>query len=358
MIREINDEFTKIDIRRFNSERKRKNIMKFLYFMDEYMNIFIKYKSEIIKELDKILILNEQFLLDLIIFRTERGCFNISTNELANQIDCISTSYKVAKIRDDIPLEKYLKKSTKNYNNSHLDFNPALSWMLFMLFKNSILNETIYNEYISKFNNESKKYEQIAKEIRKEGILKYKQSLYANDSNIINNNEEEEKIENKEEVKEEVKNDNENFVKEESKNEFKKDLINDKIEKEKEKEKNIIINKHEETKKEENKINEVKNDENIKKEKKEELKEKISHKKDKEIKEDIKKEEKKELKQNVKEVNKNKNKDKDKENNMTLKKIKTFNNVRRKYPKFLKNNRFNKEKKEKEKKKSTNKKKK
>ena len=63
MIREINDEFVKIDIRRLNSERKKKNIVKCLYFMDSYMNIFIKYKSEIIKELNKILILKEHFYL-------------------------------------------------------------------------------------------------------------------------------------------------------------------------------------------------------------------------------------------------------------------------------------------------------
>jgi len=324
MIREINDEFTKIDIRRLNSERKKKNIAKCLYFMDNYMDIFVKYKSEIVKELDKILIIKEQFLLDLIIFRAERGCFNISSNELANQIDCISTSYKVVKISDDISLERFLKKSTKKYYNSHLDFNPAMSWMLFMLFKNSILNGIIYNEYISKFNNRSKRYEEIAKDIRKEGILKYKKSIYTNDINKLENNEDNKEIENKEEVKEEKKKQNEVFLKEESKIELKEDIIKDKIEKEK-----VIINvENEEEKGKEIEINRVKNDENLK----EELKERINESIDEEIKEEIEGEG---IKEEVKEIIKEGNENKNKENFMSFKKI---NNIKKEHPKFLKYN--------------------
>ena len=331
MIREINDEFVKIDIRRLNSERKKKNIVKCLYFMDSYMNIFIKYKSEIIKELNKILILKEQFLLNLIIFRTERGCFNITNNVLAIQIDCISSSYKVVKISDDISLEKFLKKSTKHYNDSHLEYNPALSWMLFMLFKNSILNETIYNEYISKFNNKSHKYEQMAKVIRKEGILIYKKSLYTNNINKPQIIEEEKKIENKEEVKDEIKKENEKYVKEEPKKELKEDITDGKIE---EKENEVIINSiKQEEKGKEIEINEFKIDENIKEEAKEELKEKISEKIDEEIKEEIEGEEiKEEIKEKIKEVNKNK------EYNMGLKNFKIINNIREENPKFLKYN--------------------
>ena len=324
MIREINDEFTKIDIRRLNSERKKKNIAKCLYFMDNYMDIFVKYKSKIVKELDKILIINEQFLLDLIIFRAERGCFNISSNELANQIDCISTSYKVVKISDDISLERFLKKSTKKYYNSHLDFNPAMSWMLFMLFKNSILNGIIYNEYISKFNNRSKRYEEIAKDIRKEGILKYKKSIYTNDINKLENNEDNKEIENKEEVKEEKKKQNEVFLKEESKIELKEDIIKDKIEKEKV----IITVENEEEKGKEIEINGVKNDENLK----EELKERINERIDEEIKEEIEGEE---IKEEVKEIIKEGNENKNKENFMNFKKI---NNIKKEHPKFLKYN--------------------
>ena len=326
MIREINDEFIKIDIRRLNSERKKKNIVKCLYFMDAHMDIFKKHKSEIIKELDKILILKEQFLLDLIIFRTERGCFNISSNDLAIQIDCISSSYKVVNISDDMSLEKFLKKSTKHYYNSHLDFNPALSWMLFMLFKNSILNETIYNEYISKFNNKSKKYEEIAKVVRKEGILKFKKSIYTNVIKKSENIEEEKKIENKEEIKEKLKKENEIFIKEETKNELKEDINNDKIEK---KEEEVIITKKEEEKGKEIEINEVKNDDNLK----EELKEKINEKIDEEIQEEIEGEEiKEEIKEIIKEENKNK------ENNIGLKNFKIINNIREERPKFLKYN--------------------
>ena len=337
MIREINNEFIKIDIRRLNSERKKKNIVKCLNFMDIYMKIFINYKSEVIKELDKILILKEQFLLDLIIFRTERGCFNITSNELAIQIDCISSSYKVVKISDDIPLEKFLKKKTKHYYNSHLEINPALSWMLFMLFKNSILNETLYNDYISKFNNKSKKYEEIKNFISNEGLLIFKKSLYIYDIKKSENIEEEKNIENKEKEKEEIKTENGKYVKEKSKNELKEDITNGKIEKKEEEV--IITNQKEEEKRKEIEINEVKNDENLKEETKEE---KISEKIDEEIKEEIEEEEikeeiegeeiKEEVKENMKEVNKNK------EYNISLKYSKIINNIREEHPNFFKYN--------------------
>ena len=122
MMREVKEELLKIDIRRLNSEKIKNNMVKFLDFFDIYKEIFLKYKDKVIKELNKILLLDENFLIDLIIFRTERGCFNIPYKELEMQIDCISSSYKVLKItKDKNPLFRdILFECKKKYKDYHL----------------------------------------------------------------------------------------------------------------------------------------------------------------------------------------------------------------------------------------------
>ena len=167
MIRVINDELIKIDLRRLNSEKLTRNIEKYLNYFDEYREIFLKNKQKILKELNKLLILNEEFLIDLIKFRTERGGFDISPKELAIQIDCISSSYKVAKLSKNDTFRYFIMDCKKVYINLHLETNPAFSWMLYLFFKNKILNELEYEEYTSKFNEKSKRFEIIANKIRK-----------------------------------------------------------------------------------------------------------------------------------------------------------------------------------------------
>ena len=168
MIRVSNEELIKIDIRRLNSEKTYNNIEKYLNYFDDYRNIFFNNKEKIIKELDKLLILNEEFLIDLIKFRTERGCFNISNKELAIQIDCVSSSYKVLNLEknEDTSLRDILKECRKVYNNLHLGTNPAFSYTLYILLKYKILEKKQYNEYIQKFNEKSAKFALIAQKIR------------------------------------------------------------------------------------------------------------------------------------------------------------------------------------------------
>ena len=169
MERTLNNEFIKIDLRRLNSERLYKNIEKYLNIFDEHQDIFVDNKEKIIKELDKLFLLNEIFLIDLIKFRTQRGCFNIDPKDLSIQIDCISSSYKVIKIskKNGMSLRQILMDCKKVYNNLHLGTNPAFSWMLYMLLKHQILNDQQYDEYIKKFNEKSEKFSFISKRIIK-----------------------------------------------------------------------------------------------------------------------------------------------------------------------------------------------
>ena len=173
MIRAKNNELIKIDIRRLNSERLHQNIEKYLDFIDRYNDIFFNHKKEVKNELDKLLILDEEFLIDLIKFRTERGCFDIPRKELAIQIDCITSSYKVIKIsKDDNPIfSEILKQCKKNYRNLHNEANPAFSWMLYILLQYKVINQQEYNDYVTKFNNKSEIFENLASKIRKGGTL-------------------------------------------------------------------------------------------------------------------------------------------------------------------------------------------
>ena len=168
MIRVLNDELIKIDIRRLNSERLYKNISQMLDYFEKYHEIFTRNKKKIIKELDKLLVIKEDFLLNLIVFRTERGCFKISKKDLAIQFDCISSSYKVLSIERNhyLSLSSLIKKCKKTYNDLHCELNPALSWMLYLFTQKNILTEKQYNDYIVKFNNKSQVFEKMAKKIR------------------------------------------------------------------------------------------------------------------------------------------------------------------------------------------------
>ena len=285
MLRLSNNELMKIDLRRLNSERVQNNIEQYLEYFDTYKNIFSSNKIKVKKELNKLLNINEKFVVDLIKFRTKRGCFNASRKELAIQIECISSSYKVIKLlKSERPFfERILRKCKKDYENLHLGTNPAFSWMLYLLAKNNVLNDTEYDDYVIKFNKKSENFKRIAEEVRTEEI------------NIINIQKKEEKIGVK---KEEAKNaEIKNNKKEEKKVEIKKDNKKDV--------KKVEIKKEE--KKEEKKV-EIKKD-NKTKEKKVEIK-KEEKKVDEKI--EMKKDDKKEEKKN--EERKNEKSEENKEN--------------------------------------------
>ena len=171
MIRSINNEFTKIDIRSFNSEHKSQKMKSNLDHIKNNERIFLENRQTILNELNKILIINEEFLLDLIIFRTRRGCFkNIDKEDLAIQIECISSSYKVIKFSYGDYFDGAFKNYINSFNNKHYNNNLALSWLLYYFSRGQILTQKDYNYYIDKFNEKAIKFEQIAKKIRSEEI--------------------------------------------------------------------------------------------------------------------------------------------------------------------------------------------
>ena len=275
MLRLSNNELMKIDLRRLNSERVQNNIEQYLEYFDTYKNIFSSNKIKVKKELNKLLNINEKFVVDLIKFRTKRGCFNASRKELAIQIECISSSYKVIKLlKSERPFfERILRKCKKDYENLHLGTNPAFSWMLYLLAKNNVLNDAEYDDYVIKFNKKSENFKRLAEEVRTEEI------------NIINIQKKEEKIGvKKEEAKNvEIKNNNKEEKKVEIKNNNKKDVKKVEIKKEEKKEeKKIEIKKDNKTeekkveiKKEEKKVDEkveIKNEDKKEEKKNEEIK--------------------------------------------------------------------------------------
>jgi hypothetical protein len=82
MERKYNKELVKIDITYLNSETRSEQIEYNLGYFEQYDSIFIRKKNIIIKELEKLLSIKEDFILDLIIFRTKRGCFEIKNEKL------------------------------------------------------------------------------------------------------------------------------------------------------------------------------------------------------------------------------------------------------------------------------------
>jgi len=165
MERKYNKEFTKIDIKHLNSETRSKNIQTNLLYFDQYEDIFVNCKDIVIKELNKLLNIKEDFLIDLVIFRTERGCFELQKNKLNLEIRCLSSCFKVIKLNKENFFEEILEGSKRNFKGLHLSYNPAFSWMLFLLYKKNILNEEKYNKFIHKFNEMAEKFEKMAKNI-------------------------------------------------------------------------------------------------------------------------------------------------------------------------------------------------
>ena len=268
MLRLSNNELMKIDLRRLNSERVQNNIEQYLEYFDTYKNMFSSNKIKVKKELNKLLNINEKFVVDLIKFRTKRGCFNASKKELAIQIECISSSYKVIKLlKSERPFfERILRKCKKDYENLHLGTNPAFSWMLYLLAKNNALNETEYDDYVIKFNKKSENFKRIAEELRTEeiNIQKKEEKIDVKKEETKNAEIKENK---KEEKKVEIKKDNKKDVKKvEIKKEEKKDVKTAEMKKEEQKEEKTI-----EIKKEEKKIDEkveIKKEEKNKEERK------------------------------------------------------------------------------------------
>ena len=207
----FNNELIKIDLRCLNTEKKYSNSSKYIFCLERYRYIFARYKNEVINELDKLLALKEEFLINFIKFRTERGGFNVSNEDLAKQIGYISSCYKVLNIskKDKLYFEKFFFENVKNFN-THFEINPTFTWMLYLLFKFYILTKNQYIDYINKFNN---KYEEDIKkeEIKDEGI----------------NEEKKEKIKNRD-IKEETKEENiKREVDDHNEDKEKKEEIND-----------------------------------------------------------------------------------------------------------------------------------
>ena len=281
MLRLSNNELMKIDLRRLNSERVQNNIEQYLEYFDTYKNMFSTNKIKVKKELNKLLNINEKFVVDLIKFRTKRGCFNASKKELAIQIECISSSYKVIKLlKSERPFfERILRKCKKDYENLHLGTNPAFSWMLYLLAKNNALNETEYDDYVIKFNKKSENFKRIADELRTEeiNIQKKEEKIdvkkeETKNAEIKENKKEEKKVEIKKDNKKDVKkveikkNEKKEEKKVEIKKEDKKDVKTAEMKKEEQKEEKTI-----EIKKEEKKIDEkveIKKEEKNKEERK------------------------------------------------------------------------------------------
>ena len=276
MLRLYNNELTKIDLRRLNSEKVQNNIEQFLEYFNTYKNIFTSNKTKVKNELNKLVYINEKFIVDLIKFRTQRGSFNTSRKELAIQIDCISSSYKVLKLsKNDRPFfERILRKCKKDYENLHLGTNPAFSWMLYLLAKNNVLSDTEYDDYVIKFNKKSENFKRVAEGIRTEEII-----IQKKEEKIVVKKEESKNAEIKDNKKDEIKKvENkqkpfEKIIKLDKKVEIKKeDKKEDKKEKEKKEERkdakgeenkeNININKKENIipTKDKNKIEIIKNE--------------------------------------------------------------------------------------------------
>ena len=213
MERIINNELVKIDIKSFNSELKYSNIIAYLNYLDFYPESFRKKKNTIINELNKILRIKEEFLLDLILFRTERGCFNnIKKENVACHFEFLSSCYNVLKLtyKDDF---KDIYNKYKDYcKNDHCVYNIPLSWVFLYFLKINIFTNLKYNDYIYMFKYKSKIIEEFAKKIRKGEI----------------------KIEKKNEIK----------IETEEKKEVKKEIKEDEIKKDEiKKEIKIVINK-------------------------------------------------------------------------------------------------------------------
>ena len=186
MERKYNKELVKIDITYLNSETRSEQIEYNLGYFEQYDSIFIRKKNIILKELEKLLSIKEDFILDLIIFRTKRGCFEIKNEKLLEGIECLSSCYKVIKINGIYFFYNFFKKRMLNYENNHLSFNPALSWMLYIFFQKEIINEKQYNNYIERFNQMSKKFDDISENIKIK--IKNKEIYYKNDDNSNNKN--------------------------------------------------------------------------------------------------------------------------------------------------------------------------
>ena len=186
MERAYNKELVKIDITHLNSETRSEKIEYYLNYFEQYDSIFKRQKNIIIKELEKLLSIKGDFILDLIIFRTKRGCFEIKNEKLLEGIECLSSCYKVIKIKGIYFFYIILKKSMQNYKNNHLSFNPAFSWMLYIFFQKEIINEYQYSNYIERFNQMSKKIDDISENIKEK--IKNKEIYYKEDDNSDNNN--------------------------------------------------------------------------------------------------------------------------------------------------------------------------
>ena len=216
MERIINKEFVKIDIRGFNTELKFSNIIVYLNYLDFYQESFRKKKNTIINELNKILNIKEEFLLDLIMFRTERGCFNnIKKEDVACNLEFLSSSYNVLKLTYKDDFNDIYNKYKDYWKNKNCEYNIPLSWIFLYFLKINVFTNLKYKDYVYMFKNKAKKIEEFAKKIRKGEIKIDKKKEIKIENKCVSDE--------KKEVKQEIKEDQK--IKEEIKKEIKEEVI-------------------------------------------------------------------------------------------------------------------------------------
>lgn len=187
-----NKDFVKIDIRRLNSESILSNIEIYIEIFNKYQELFRKHKKRVINQLNKLLIIKPNFIIDLIKFRTERGCFEVTNDDLALHMNCLSTSYKVFKITKNYSYFtfKMLKDCKGEFKNFHCEINPALTWMLYRLNQNNVIDDEEYDLYIQLFNKKGEAFEKISEKIKNGEYFKNNNENEIDKKNELNDNKE------------------------------------------------------------------------------------------------------------------------------------------------------------------------
>ena len=207
MERTINKDFVKIDIKSFNSESKYSNMVPYLNYLDFYQESFRKKKNDIIYELNKILLIKEEFILDLILFRTERGGFNnIKKENIADHFDFLSSSYNVLILTYKDDFKDIYNKYIDFLKNNHCEYNIPLSYIFLYFLKINVFTKLKYKDYVYMFKSKAKNIQEFAQKIRKGEIkiekkkeIKIKITKEINEKKEVNKEiKEETKIENKE----------------------------------------------------------------------------------------------------------------------------------------------------------------
>ena len=216
MKRVINNEFVKIDIQSFNSELKYSKMIAIFNYLEIYQESFKKKKNTIINELNKLLIIKEEFILDLILFRTERGGFDdIKKEVVASHFDCLRSSYNILKLEYKDDFKNIFNKYIYYRKNNICEYNIALSWIFLFFYKIRVFNNNLeYNDYVYMFKKKAKEIEEFANKIRKGEIeIEKKKEIKIE---INEKKEENKEIKKDQKINEEIKEENKEEIKEEN----------------------------------------------------------------------------------------------------------------------------------------------